>query len=1195
MAGIVNPLLVQGANNPAVNTQLRTDEIMARFNGWDPQEHTSFIGHQDEIWSCAISSDNNTILSGSKDRSIIIWNIHGEQIDTLVGHEGIVCSLILINGNQILISADWENNIFVWDLPDRNIIVRLRGNTRNLYSVAISRCGSLIASCGIGGIFDMWRTDEWEHLGSFNTESEASHCILFTPNIQPGIPKIIISCEQGQLRLFNSDPVQERGQRTFRQEEIQCMAINEKSLIIGYRTGRIDLIEFSQVNNLNDFANLQLYYTFTCFSNIIRSIVITKEGSYFFAFSADQSIKVFSIPDKSLECKIDGCESFIFAGCLSRDNTIIVAGSSDRILRKWNIGERNRCRPIRIHERPILAMAISNDNIIIATGDTGGNIKLTNIQNLAIDEIQGNGHIIWALKFSPNGIFLASASNDHSVKLYNFANHELVHDFNNFHTQAVFCISFSNDSRHLVSGSQDANICVYNIENMNLVASWQAHFDSIFAVEVSLDGIYIVSGSSDYSVKVWRLLNGELVYRMRSEYDEITCLSFSPDNRYIAFGYKSGNISLFEWQINPDPENPFNSIRSFNKHEKRVKYIHFSLNSDLFVSCSFDHTIRIWRIDDYIQDYVLLGQTSEIRSAQFTSDMAAIISSDRGGKIHQWNINNVDNFDLADIRSAIDAYLFLSFIKKSDPLKKKYIEYNFGHARINLAHFYAYLGYDELLIIALREGVEIKRDIEGHSPLHFAIARGCQGCIDNILKFFCELKSKDLGKFLLFCHQIRDDFEKLIRNYSFNLPAFLDHIFYALPVRQTFGAPKANLPIILYAENLRVDLQNFIVENGNLDEVNFRIYTIPFSIPYEMGSQESLRFLENIMLCNNQRIMQTHFIKSYIKEKWNKIWSFILIHSIIYVFIIALMVYLLIKYHNSSDNNCEINYWGQSIYLILNLIELVYETIQIYALGMSYFSLWNLIDSLRLTLSLIWVILSYFVSQSDITVILFLMVFFNLIRGITCFRIFDETRYYIRLVRSAIKDSFYFLLIFSYSTFAFGVLYFMSSDKNTTITSIWTAPYELNMGELDRANSDNFLTYIYFFLASVINVIIMLNLLISILGDTFDSFQLYSDEMDNLEMAELIHETESIMFWKQNSPAAKKFIQVCQEVIVQDKSNWGGKIKHVAEMVKDLKADNSQKLRELDTKFDLMSNKIDEISRTLQDMRNANNQVRINK
>ena len=1179
MADPDTPLLIRGLTNPPGPIRQRTDEIMTRFSNWNPKDHKQFVGHTDEIWSCAISTDNHIIFSGSQDTNIIAWNNSGEQLYALKGHKATVRSLILTNQNTMLISADLNNNIFEWDIPNRRVINKLRGNTIELYHIAISNCGEYIASCGLGKEFDLWRTADWKHLGAISTESDCSNYLVFTP----GEPKIILSCKAGELKLFSVNTPNKISQRSFCSYEIQCMAINQKSLIIGYQTYRIDLVKFSTSNNLEDFSNLKLFHTFTCFTNSIRSIAIMKEGSNFLAFSADQSIKVFNIPEKSFETKIDGCESFIFAGCLSRDNTMIVAGSSDGILRKWDIGERNRLRAQKFHQNEILTMAISNDDRKIATGTADGSIFFINIiENKSELTIPGNGKKIFALKFSPNGAYLASASEDNSVKLYK--DEKLIHDFNNFHTKAVFCIAFSKDSKYLVSGSQDKQICVYNVEILDKINCWKAHFDSIFAVEVSLDGNYIVSGSSDYSVKIWELESGKFVYRIRSEYDEIKCLSFSPNNKFIAFGYKSGNITLFEWQIGLHPENPLKKIRSFNKHKRIVKYIHFSANNNIFVSCSFDLTIRIWRIDDYIQESIFLGQNSEICTAQFTNDMTKIISADKTSIIRQWTLNNDDLFDLADIRNAIETYLFLSFIKQGDSLKEKYIDYSFGHARINLAHFYAYLGYDELLLIALREGVEIKRDIDGKSPLHFAIMRKCQGCIDNILKFFGELKSQNFKKFLLYCHQIRDDFENLIINYSINLPKFLDDIFYATTIKQTFGKPLRELPIILYRDSRSVDLQEFIQGNeldGNSNGVNFRIYTIPFTIPYEMGSKDSLRFLQSIIDSNNQSIMATSFFKSYIKEKWDKIWYFILMNTIIYVLTLGLMVYLLIDYHYSSNNTFEINYWGQSIYILLNFIEFIHEIIQIYALGNSYRSFWNYIDSFRITFSLTWGIASFFVNQSNIfiVIILFLMVFFNLMRGITCFRIFDKTRYYIRLIKSAISDSIYFLLIFSYSTFAFGVLYFISADQNTSIASIWTAPYELNMGEVERANSENILTYIYFLLSSIINVIIMLNLLISILGDTFDSFQLNFDEVDNFEMAELINETESIMFWKQNVPAVKKYIQVCQEVIVKANSDWGGKIKHVAEMINDLKED-------LNKKIDLMSKSIEDISTKLKDTRN---------
>jgi hypothetical protein len=76
--------------------------------------------------------------------------------------------------------------------------------------------------------------------------------------------------------------------------------------------------------------------------------------------------------------------------------------------------------------------------------------------------------------------------------------------------------------------------------------------------------------------------------------------------------------------------------------------------------------------------------------------------------------------------------------------------------------------------------------------------------------------------------------------------------------------------------------------------------------------------------------------------------------------------------------------------------------------------------------------------------------------------------------------------------------------------------YELDMGAFGTENYD-LLDWICFVFASIVNIIIMLNLLISILGDAFSRVSEKADEADATEMLHIIVELETLMVWKRNS------------------------------------------------------------------------------
>ncbi|BGP52672.1 hypothetical protein JCM8202_004801 [Rhodotorula sphaerocarpa] len=72
-----------------------------------------FEGHEDSVYCCQF--DERKIISGSRDRTIRVWDIaSGETTHILRGHEGSV--LCLQYDHEILVSGSSDSTVIVWDL-----------------------------------------------------------------------------------------------------------------------------------------------------------------------------------------------------------------------------------------------------------------------------------------------------------------------------------------------------------------------------------------------------------------------------------------------------------------------------------------------------------------------------------------------------------------------------------------------------------------------------------------------------------------------------------------------------------------------------------------------------------------------------------------------------------------------------------------------------------------------------------------------------------------------------------------------------------------------------------------------------------------------------------------------------------------------------------------------------------------------
>ncbi|GFZ21679.1 WD-40 repeat family protein [Actinidia rufa] len=128
----------------------------------------------------------------------------------------------------------------------------------------------------------------------------------------------------------------------------------------------------------------------------------------------------------------------------------------------------------------------------------------------------GHQQLVNHVYFSPDGQWVASASFDKSVKLWNGITGKFVAAFRG-HVGPVYQISWSADSRLLLSGSKDSTLklnldvtanlnCllqVWDIRTQKLKQDLPGHADEVFAVDWSPDGEKVASGGRDRVLKLW--------------------------------------------------------------------------------------------------------------------------------------------------------------------------------------------------------------------------------------------------------------------------------------------------------------------------------------------------------------------------------------------------------------------------------------------------------------------------------------------------------------------------------------------------------------------------------------------------------------------------------------------------------------------------------------------------------------------
>jgi WD40 repeat protein len=114
-------------------------------------------GHKGRVVALAYTPDGKLLASGSKDKTLRIWNVAEKREHRLhEGHKGSVTAVCFSANGQRLLSGGDDNTVRLWDV-NKQLVQTFEGHSGPVSGVAFSPDGSFALSASHDKTMRMWR------------------------------------------------------------------------------------------------------------------------------------------------------------------------------------------------------------------------------------------------------------------------------------------------------------------------------------------------------------------------------------------------------------------------------------------------------------------------------------------------------------------------------------------------------------------------------------------------------------------------------------------------------------------------------------------------------------------------------------------------------------------------------------------------------------------------------------------------------------------------------------------------------------------------------------------------------------------------------------------------------------------------------------------------------------------------------